>query len=178
MQDRNAEVDFHGQKRSNATHASTTDPDARLYRKGSGKEAKLCSLGHVLMENRHGLVVDARLTLATGTAEREAAVAMIGARAGAHRITLGGDKNNDTKGFAREAAAASGQHRDPQPRRAALMAPSAVSQSRSALIVRLRMRDWSPYCANRSHARVQGAIPRLEGLSCFFMSSIPTPPSR
>jgi transposase len=99
---RNGERDFHGEKRSNETHASTTDPDARLYRKGSGKEAKLCYLGHVLMENRHGLVVDARLTLATGTAEREAAVAMIGARAGGHRITLGGDKNYDTKGFVAE----------------------------------------------------------------------------
>jgi transposase len=98
-QGRNGERDFHGEKRSNATHASSTDPDARLYRKGRGKEAKLCYLGHVLMENRHGLVVDARLTLATGTAEREAAAAMVGERAGGHRITLAGDKNYDTKDF-------------------------------------------------------------------------------
>jgi transposase len=96
---RNSERDFHGEKRSNDTHASTTDPDARLFRKGRGKEARLCYLGHVLMENRHGLVVDARLTLATGTAEREAAAAMVGARDGRHRITLAGDKNYDTKDF-------------------------------------------------------------------------------
>ena len=96
---RNAEVDFHGETRSNATHASTTDPEARLYRKGKGKEAKLCFLGHALMENRHGLIVDARLTLATGTAEWEAATDMIGAMAGRHRITVGGDKNYDTAAF-------------------------------------------------------------------------------
>jgi transposase len=99
---RNAEVDFHGETRSNATHASTTDPEARLYRKGKGKEAKLCFLGHVLMENRHGLFVDTRLTLATGTAEREAAADMIGALTGRHRITVGADKNYDTAAFVAE----------------------------------------------------------------------------
>ena len=78
---RNAEADFHGQKRSNETHASTTDPDARLYRKGQGKEAKLCFIGHGLMENRHGLLVDACLTLADGHAERVAALHMIEPRA-------------------------------------------------------------------------------------------------
>jgi transposase len=70
---RNPEVDLHGEKRLNRTHASTTDPEARLFKKGKGKEAKLCFMGHVLMENRHGLVVSPRLTAATGTAEREAA---------------------------------------------------------------------------------------------------------
>ena len=70
---RNAEADFHGQKRSNVTHASSTDPDARLYRKGRGKETKLCFIGHGLMENCHGLLVDACLTLADGHAERVAA---------------------------------------------------------------------------------------------------------
>jgi hypothetical protein len=69
---RNGDRDFHGEKRRNQTHASTTDPDARLYRKGPGQPAKLAYLGHVLMENRHALVVGTRLTLATGTAEREA----------------------------------------------------------------------------------------------------------
>jgi transposase len=96
---RNAEVDFHGETRSNATHASTTDPEARLYRKGKGKEAKLCFLGHALMENRNGLFIDTRLMPATGTAEREAATDMIGAMAGRHRITVGGDKNYDTAAF-------------------------------------------------------------------------------
>src|SRR5919109_1998434 len=74
---RNIEVDFHGQKRSNETHGSTTDPEARLYRKGPGKEARLCFMGHAMTENRHGLVVEATLTEAAGTAEREAAKAMI-----------------------------------------------------------------------------------------------------
>ena len=74
---RNWEADFHGHKRSNETHASSTDPEARLYRKGQGKEAKLCFMGHGLMENRHGLLVDACLTLADGHAERVAALHMI-----------------------------------------------------------------------------------------------------
>ncbi len=77
---RNGERDFHGEKRSNETHASTTDPDARLYRKGPGQPAKLAYLGHVLRENRHALVVDTRLTLATGSAEREAGLEMVAAR--------------------------------------------------------------------------------------------------
>ena len=93
---RNGEVDFRGTPRSNETHASTTDPDARLYKKAAGQAAKLCHMGHVLTENRHGLVVDATLTLATGTAEREAACAMLSAREGSHRITVGADKAYDT----------------------------------------------------------------------------------
>jgi hypothetical protein len=75
---RNKEADFRGEKRSNATHASTTDPDAKLYRKGPGQEVKLCFLGHALMENRNGLFVDARLTRVSGHAERLAALDMIG----------------------------------------------------------------------------------------------------
>ena len=96
---RNGERAFHGEKRSNQTHASTTDPDARLYRKGPGKPAQLAYLGHVLMENRHALVVDARVTLATGTAEREAALDMLDARPGRRRLTLGGDKGYDAAEF-------------------------------------------------------------------------------
>jgi transposase len=96
---RNGERNFHGEKRSNETHASTTDPDARLYRKGPGQPAKLAYLGHVLMENRHALAVDTRLTLATGTAEREAALDMAAARPGSHRITLAADKAYDVAGF-------------------------------------------------------------------------------
>jgi len=94
----NPTVNFHGEQRSNATHASTTDPEAQLYRKGPGKEAKLHYLGHVLMENRHGLAVQTELTQATGTAEREAAVTMIAAQAPEGGVTLGGDKNYDTQG--------------------------------------------------------------------------------
>jgi transposase len=96
---RNPEVDFHGEKRLNRTHASTTDPEARLFKKGKGKEARLCFMGHVLMENRHGLVVSPRLTAATGTAEREAAVGLVEAVPGRHRITVGGDKAYDTQEF-------------------------------------------------------------------------------
>ena len=96
---RNGERDFHGEKRSNETHASSTDPDARLYKKAKGQAAKLCHMGHVVIENRHCLVVDTRTTLATGTAEREAAVAMIEAIPGRHRITVGFDKAYDTQDF-------------------------------------------------------------------------------
>lgn len=96
---RNPERDFHGEKRSNATHASTTDPDARLYKKARGQAAKLCHMGHVTMENRNGLVVDATLTHASGTAEREAALDMLGRMEGRHRITLAADKAYDTADF-------------------------------------------------------------------------------
>ena len=99
---RNGERDFHKEKRSNETHASTTDPDARLYRKADGRESRLCFMGHVLMENRNGLVVDATTTTATGTAEREAAIAMVGDRPDGGRITLGGDKAYDTQDFVAE----------------------------------------------------------------------------
>lgn len=91
-----SERDFHGERRKNDTHESKTDPDARLFRKGKGKEAKLVHMGHALTDNRHGLVVGTRTTLATGTAEREAAEAMVKELAGTRRITLGGDKGYDT----------------------------------------------------------------------------------
>ena len=96
---RNAERDFHGERRRNDTHASTTDPDARLFRRGRGQEAKLCHMGHLLMENRSGLIVDALLTPATGTAERAAAEAMLGRQAGRHRASLGADKGYDASSF-------------------------------------------------------------------------------
>ena len=96
---RNRERDFHGEKRSNQTHASTSDPDARLFRKGQGKEAKLCHMGHLLTENRNGLIVDACLTEANGTAERSAALAMIETTTGSSGSTVGADKNYDTAKF-------------------------------------------------------------------------------
>jgi transposase len=100
---RNAERDFRGQRRKNDTHASTTDPDARLYKKGSGKSARLCFMGHALMENRNGLAVGAMVTSATGTAEREAALALMDAHApppGATQMrTLGADKGYDAWRF-------------------------------------------------------------------------------
>ena len=96
---RNAERDFRGHKRSNETHASATDPDARLYRKGDGQSSRLCFMGHLLMENRNALIVDAALTRATGTAEREAALDMLERRGNRRRITLGADKAYDVTAF-------------------------------------------------------------------------------
>ena len=94
---RNPDVDFRGEKRRRDTHESKTDKDALLFKKSKGVAAKLSYMGHLLMENRHGLVTDARVTQATGTAEREAAVDMVAALSGTHRVTLGADKNYDTR---------------------------------------------------------------------------------
>ncbi len=91
--------DFKGQRRSNDTHESTTDPDARLYRKGDAQEARLCYQGHVLSENRHGLAVGGLLTTAAGTAEREAALALLRKVPRARHLTLGADKAYDTADF-------------------------------------------------------------------------------
>jgi transposase len=100
---RNVPADFKGEKRSNQTHCSTTDPDARLYRKGPGMEAKLCFIGHGLMENRSGLIVDARLTRVSGHAERLAALDMIEGFADRPRaVTLGADKGYDAADFVEE----------------------------------------------------------------------------
>jgi transposase len=100
---RNGEQDFRGQKRSNDTHASTTDPDARLFRKGPGKEAKLCFMGHALMENRNGLIVGAVATRASGHAERLAALHLIAPHAGRpNPVTLGADKGFDARDFVAE----------------------------------------------------------------------------
>jgi len=96
---RNGERNFRKEKRSNKTHASTTDPDARLYRKGDGQPSRLCFMGHVLMENRNGLAVQAMLNHATGTAEREAALVMIDRHKRSHRITLAADKAYDVTAF-------------------------------------------------------------------------------
>jgi hypothetical protein len=98
----NPSIDFHGEHRTNDTHRSTTDPEARLAKKGKGKEAKLCLTGHVLMENRTGLVVDVIVTKATGTAERDTALDMMERVPGKHRITLGADKGYDTEDFVTE----------------------------------------------------------------------------
>jgi transposase len=92
---RNEDVDYRGQRRSNETHASTTDPDARLSKKSLGGEARLSYMGHVLMENRNGLVVEHCVSISTGTAEPQAAVEMVGAIPGNHRITVGMDKGYD-----------------------------------------------------------------------------------
>ncbi len=101
----NPSVSFHGEKRRNDTHESTTDPDAKLFRKGNGKEARLVYMGHVLMENRHGLAVMAGVTHATGTAERDAAAIFmkeLRRSKDRRRITPGADKGYDTKAFVEE----------------------------------------------------------------------------
>ncbi len=98
---RNGERDFHGEKRANDTHESKTDPDAKLYRKGNGQPAKLCFMGHALMENRNGLVVQAHLGEASGTAEREAAIHMLDRQSpgSTRRLTLAADKGYDAASF-------------------------------------------------------------------------------
>jgi transposase len=98
----NPTVNFHGERRSNATHQSTTDSEARLARKGPGKEAKLSYAGHVLMENRNGIAVNGCLTQADGYAEPQAALAMVEEIPGEHRVTLGADKGYDRKEFVQE----------------------------------------------------------------------------
>ena len=102
--DRNAEVDFRGQKRSNATHASVTDPEARLYKKSAGTGATLCFIGHTLMENRHGLIVQTEMTQADGHAERQAALAMIHRHSpgSTRRLTVGADKGYDSADFVKD----------------------------------------------------------------------------
>jgi Transposase DDE domain len=94
----NPTINFHGERRSNQTHQSTTDSDSRLFKKAKGHEAKLAYLGEVLMENRHGLVVDACVVPATGTGERDAAISLL-AGLPSRRVTVGGDKGYDTHGF-------------------------------------------------------------------------------
>lgn len=95
----NPTVNWHKEKRSNQTHESLTDPMARLYKKTRGAEARLGYLGHVLTENRNGLIVDVRLTEASGTAERDAALAMLAYKPASKRVTLGADRGYDTRGF-------------------------------------------------------------------------------
>ena len=98
----NPTVNFRGEQRSNETHASKTDPDARLARKGEGKESKLSYCGNLLVENRNGLIVDAEVFQANGTAERDAALVMLEKLPGIQPVTVGGDKGFDTRGFVEE----------------------------------------------------------------------------
>ena len=99
---RNRERDFHDEKRSNETHASTTDPDARLYRKGRGKESKLCFMGQVLMEDRNALAVDGELTCAHGAVEPATVIELVERHASGRRFTVGADKAFDTADFVME----------------------------------------------------------------------------
>lgn len=178
---RNAEVDFRGEKRSNETHASTTDPDARLYRKSPGQSAKLCFIGHVLMENRGGLVVDAELTRATGHAERYAALEMIKGVTGedgtTRPITVGGDKGFDTADFVmelRELGAVPHVAQNTNGRRSAIDGRTtrhpgyAVSQR-----IRKRIEEvfgWTKTVAGQRKTRFRG-LPRVRWAFTFAMAA-------
>jgi transposase len=143
---RNGEADFHGETRSNETHQSTTDPGARLLRKGRGKEAKLCFLGHALMENRHGLVVDACLTEATGHAERIAALHMIEPRADKPgRVTLAADKGYDAEDFVNEL-------------RAMNVTPHVAAKARDSAIDHRTTRHASYQASQRVRKRIEEAF--------------------
>jgi len=96
---RNAECDFHGEKRLNSTHESRTDPEARNYKKSKSSAAKMAYLGHTVIENRNGLIVKTRASLADGFGERETAIALLAELPGEHRKTVGADKNYDTRDF-------------------------------------------------------------------------------
>ena len=159
---RNSERDFHGETRSNDTHASTTDPEARLARKSAGREAKLCFMGHALMENHSGLIVDACLTRADGHGERVAALAMIEPRADRPgRITLGADKGYDAEDFVNELRAM-----NVVPHVAAKTRSSAIDGRttrhvgyRASQIVRKRIEEafgWAKAAAGFARARHRG----------------------
>jgi transposase len=159
---RNSERDFHGETRSNDTHVSTTDPEARLSRKSAGREAKLCFMGHALMENRSGLIVDACLTRADGHAERVAALAMIEPRADRPgRITLGADKGYDAEDLVNEL-----RSMNVVPHVAAKTRSSAIDGRttrhvgyRASQIVRKRIEEafgWAKAAAGFARARHRG----------------------
>jgi len=178
---RNREADFHGQKRSNETHASTTDLDARLYRKSPGQGAKLCFIGHVLMENRNGLVVDAELTRASGHAERFAALEMVKGVTGedgtTRPVTVGGDKGFDTADFVielRELGAVPHVAQNTNGRRSAIDGRTtrhtgyAVSQC-----IRKRIEEvfgWAKTVAGQRKTRFRG-LPRVRWSFTFAMAA-------
>src|SRR5438874_1257455 len=134
----NPTVDFHGERRRNTTHASTTDPDARLARKGKGQEAKLFYTGHVLMENRNGLAVGGCVLPASGYAERAAALELLGALDRDRRLTLGADKGYDTRDFVAA--------RNPR-RGTALVRPSTRSVGRGRTAWRTKVLSSSAFSA-------------------------------
>ncbi len=143
---RNGEADFHGQSRSNDTHQSATDPDARLFRKGRRKEAKLCFLGHALMENRNGPIVDACLTEATGHAERIAALHMIEPRADRPaRITVAADKGYDTQGFVNEL-------------RAINVTPHVAAKTKDSAVDERTTRHASYKTSHKARKRIEEAL--------------------
>lgn len=146
-QNRNAEVDFRGEKRSNATHASTTDPEARLYKKSPGTGAMLCFIGHALMENRSGLIVQGELTRADGHAERQAALDMIHRHSpgSTRRLTLGADKGYDAADFVRDL-------------RKACVTPHVAQKARHSAIDRRTTRHDGHAMSLRHRKRIEEAF--------------------
>ncbi len=134
-------MDFRGERRSNDTHQSTTDPEARLAKKGKGKQARLCFGAHVLMDNREGLVVDVRLTPVNNTWERDAALEMLAAARSRKRITLGADRGYDIRGSVREC-------------RKLKVTPHVVQKQRSA-IGRLTIRHEGYRVSQSARKRVE-----------------------
>jgi transposase len=175
---RNGEQDFRGQKRSNETHASTTDPDARLYRKGRGKEAKLCFMGHALMENRHGLIVGAVATRASGHAERLAALHLIEPHAGrAQRVTFGADKAFDTEDFVddlRESNVTPHVARNDTSRRSAIDGRTTRHPGDAvSLLIRKRIEEvfgWAKTVVGLRKARHRG-LPKIDWQFTFAMAA-------
>ena len=150
---RNAERGFHKEKRSNETHESTSDPEARLCRKGGNQPAKLCYMGHALMENRHGLAVDAIVTQASGFAERDATLAMLDRRPSRHRITLGADKAYDVRAFITEL-----RQRQVVPHIAVdghVRSTAAVSKPRSSAVDKRTMRHPGYAISQRCRKRIE-----------------------
>jgi transposase len=175
---RNGEQDFHGRKRSNETHASTTDADARLYKKGQGKEAKLCFMGHALMENRNGLIVGAVATRASGHAERLAAQHLIEPHAhDARSITLGGDKGFDTKDFVAEMRQINVTPHVAQNERGRRSAIDSRTTRHPGYAVSLRIRKrieeafgWAKTVAGLRKARHRG-LPKIDWQFTFAMAA-------
>jgi transposase len=175
---RNGEQDFHGQKRRNDTHGSTTDADARLYKKGAGKEAKLCFMGHALMENRNGLIVGAVATRASGHAERLAAQHLIEPHAGdGRRVTLGGDRGYDTQDFVaemREINVTPHVAQNDNGRRSAIDGRTARHPG-YAISLRIRKRieeafGWAKTVAGLRKARHRG-LPKIDWQFTFAMAA-------
>ena len=166
----NPTVNFRGEQRSNETHASKTDPDARLARKGEGKESKLSYCGNLLVENRNGLIVDAEVFQANGTAERDAALVMLEKLRGIQAVTVGGDKGFDTRGFVEECRnlrvtphvaqnhAPSRRQRDRWPHHAACgLRPQSKKEEAHRRMLRLA-EDHCPDAQGAASRRVQGAL--------------------
>jgi transposase len=175
---RNGEQDFHGQKRSNETHASTTDPDARLFKKGRGKEAKLCFMGHALMENRNGLIVGAVATRASGHAERLAAQYLIEPHAERpQRITVGADKGFDTQDFIAEMREINVTPHVAQNETGRRSAIDARTTRHAGYAVSLRIRKrveeafgWAKTVAGLRKARHRG-LPKIDWQFTFAMAA-------